>query len=321
MGYVKNRNIADNIRTVADLLHHTKLQQLPGILINIDFKKAFDSLDWIFLKLILEKFNFGATFINWIQTLYQGSSSCIINKGVTSEYFLLGRGVRQGDPLSPYLFILAVEILASIIRQENRIKGFTFQNQEVKLLQYADDTTGILADIKSARLFLEVVEEFGTFSGLKLNREKTEGMWIGSKHTESSRPLGISWPNKPLRFLGVYVGYDEEACNALNFESRIHKCRQIMGMWQRRNLTFQGRIQIIKTFIISQFLFTMSATVIPDKYIKEINAMMFKFIWKGKRERIKRSILMVRAARVAWLNIQWRWNMFGNLHLKVFEQL
>ena len=141
-------------------------------------------------------------------------------------------------------------------------------------------------------------------------------MWIGSKHTESSRPLGISWPNKPLRFLGVYVGYDEEACNALNFESRIHKCRQIIGMWQRRNLTFQGRIQIIKTFIISQFLFTTSAIVIPDKYIKEINAMMFKFIWKGKRERIKRSILhkdiehgglsvpdfslMVKAARVAW---------------------
>jgi hypothetical protein len=131
-------------------------------------------------------------------------------------------------------------------------------------------------------------------------------------------PYDLLASNYWVRILGVYFSYDEEACNKLNFESKMQKCKQVLAMWQGRNLTMQGRSQIIKTFIISQFLYTTSSITIPLKYIKEINSLIFKFIWKSKREKIKRLVLqkdkgcgglnvpnfasMVEASRISWLN-------------------
>lgn len=78
------------------------------------------------------------------------------------------------------------------------------------MLQYAADTSGILGDIESAKLFLKEVEVFGHCSGLVLNKNKTEGMWIGASSGNKSKPLGISWPDEPLRLLGVYFSYGEK---------------------------------------------------------------------------------------------------------------
>ncbi len=97
VGYVKKRNIQENVRTLLDIMHYTKEKEIPGLLICVDFQKAFDSVSWNFLNLVLKKFNFGPSFIKWINTLYRGASSCIINNGETSQYFPLERGVRQGD--------------------------------------------------------------------------------------------------------------------------------------------------------------------------------------------------------------------------------
>ena len=92
----------------------------------------------------------------------------------------LERGVRQGDPLSPYLFIVAVETLAIAIRQNLAIKGVIIGKEETKLLQYADDTTAVLADTNSATVLFQLLDLFKNISGLKINSTKTEGMWIGS---------------------------------------------------------------------------------------------------------------------------------------------
>ena len=178
-GYIKNRNIADCVRTIADVMFYTKQENIGGILMAVDFEKAFDSLNWKFLELTLKKFNFGPSLIQWIRTFYCNPVSCIMNKGFTSNYFQIKRGVRQGDPLSPYLFILVAEILASLIRQNKNIKGINLGGKHIKVQQYADDTNALLKDVASAKAFLNTVENFGTFSGLKLNREKTKGMWIG----------------------------------------------------------------------------------------------------------------------------------------------
>ena len=104
-------------------MEFTDSKNIPGILIFIDFKKAFDSLEWHYLFSCLEAFNFGPNFINWVKMFYTNIQSCVINNGMASDYFTLERGVRQGDPLSPYLFILAVESLAIFIRQNVDIKG------------------------------------------------------------------------------------------------------------------------------------------------------------------------------------------------------
>ena len=96
------------------------------------------SLELNFLQKCLESFNFGPNFIRWVMTFYKNIQSCVINNGITSNYFAIKRGVRQGDPLSPYLFVVAVEILAIAIRQNSTIKGITIGKKETKFLQYAD---------------------------------------------------------------------------------------------------------------------------------------------------------------------------------------
>ena len=112
--------------------------------------------------------------------MYNDISSCVYNNGKTSKYFRLYRGVRQRDPLSPYLFIIALNILASIIAQDDKIKGFKISSKEIKMAQFADDLTLMLSDLSSITEALSLLTKFGKYSGLKINNEKTLGMLLGS---------------------------------------------------------------------------------------------------------------------------------------------
>ena len=144
-GYVKDRFIGETIRSIFDIMDYTVEKNIPGLLIFIHF----DSVEWGFLFKCLEAFNFGSDFLNWIKTFYTNVQSCIMNNGTTSNYFQLEGGVLQGDPLSPYLFIVVVETLAIAIRQNQEIRGISIENEETKILQYADDTIAVLSDITS----------------------------------------------------------------------------------------------------------------------------------------------------------------------------
>ena len=149
-GYVPGRSICENIRSILDIMGYTKDSNKPGILFFIDFEKTFDSLEWDFLNKCLELFNFGPQFIRWVNIFYKNTQSCVINNGLCCDYLNIERGVRQGDPLSPYLFVRAVEILAIAIRNKDSIKGIKINDLETKLLQFADDTTALLSDLNSA---------------------------------------------------------------------------------------------------------------------------------------------------------------------------
>ena len=126
--------------------------------------------------------------------------SCVINNGITSDYFTLQRGVRQGDPLSPYLFVIAAEVLGIAVRQDKEIKkkNIRIGKEATKLMKYADDMTAVLSDIKSAHALFKLPDHFQKLSGLGVNRTKTEGMWIGSSGQNKAKPLGIKWPDEPI---------------------------------------------------------------------------------------------------------------------------
>ena len=109
--YVKGRYIGESVRLIDDLLKYAEEENSDGILFAADIEKAFDSVDHNFIYATLKKFGFGSDFIQWIKTLFKNSQSCVMNNRNSTGYFNLERGTRQGDHLSPDLFILALEVL------------------------------------------------------------------------------------------------------------------------------------------------------------------------------------------------------------------
>ena len=139
-GFLKNRFIGENTRIIYDTLHAAKQNNIPGMLLLIDFEKAFDSVSWNFMHKTLQFFDFGNDMKTWIKLLYNGAQLCVIQNGIFSKFFYIGRGCRQGDPVSPYIFNLCVEIMGMMIRQNKDIQGIRIGREKICLLQYADDT-------------------------------------------------------------------------------------------------------------------------------------------------------------------------------------
>ena len=109
--YVKNRHIRESGRLISDIIEITEIRNIKGFLVTMDIEKAFDSLDHNFLISALEKYGFGQNFILRVKILLNDQKSCVISGGEATKYFMLGRGARQGDPISLFLFTLALEIL------------------------------------------------------------------------------------------------------------------------------------------------------------------------------------------------------------------
>lgn len=138
-GFMANRYMGDNIRLIYDLINYLNVKSLPGLLLSVDFEKAFDSLNWSFMFKVLKAYGFGDGICRWIETFYKDIKSTVIVNGQITQWFKIERGCRQGDPISPYLFILCVEILGIMIREEKAIKGIEINGTEHKILQFADD--------------------------------------------------------------------------------------------------------------------------------------------------------------------------------------
>ena len=290
-GFVKGRNIAEVIRCIFDVLEDTDHRNIDGMMIAVDFEKAFDSLNFDYLLQVLEMYNFGPVFIQWIKTFYKNISSCVMNNKTTSNYFCITKGVRQGDPLSPLLFIMATEIFNLNVRKDKNISGIRFGEEEIKLLSYADDTTAILTGEQDGRRLLGALEEFRFASGLKVNKEKTEGLWLGRNKNNTEKPFGIKWP-KFIKVLGIFVSYDKTISIDKNYSDKITNLKNRLQMWQRRKLTINGKILIAKTFGISQILYVSSVVKAPEWARKEIDRILFEFLWNGKQHKVKKNVVI-----------------------------
>ena len=179
---MSGRYIGENTRLIYDLFSYTETNNIPGLLVLLDFEKAFDSVSWSFIYKVLRFFGFQNYIINWITILSTDIKASIIQSGFLSEQLPIYRGCRQGDPVAPYIFLLAAEILAILIKNNDSIKGIIINNEEHKISQYADDTSLIL-DGSQSSLFsaLDTLELYAKISGLNINSSKTKIIWIGSK--------------------------------------------------------------------------------------------------------------------------------------------
>ena len=160
-GFLTGRSISDCTRIMYDIIFEYENRGIDGLILLVDFEKAFDSLSWRFIHQVLKKYNFGNNFIKWINVFQQGSNSRIILNGNLSGAFNLHRGCRQGDPISPYLFILCSEFLTIAIKNNPEIEGIRIMTKEHKTNQYADDTSVYLkATERNLKKCLDTLEWF-----------------------------------------------------------------------------------------------------------------------------------------------------------------
>jgi len=176
--------------------------------------------------------------------------------------------VRQGCPLSPYLFILCAEVLGNAIRRDEEIRGIKISGTECKLSQYADDTTMILdgSELSFSRT-LYLLDIFADISGLKVNYEKTEALWIGSLNNSntiipSNKP--ITWAERKVYALGVWFSTSDLKDIEANFFEKIEKIKKMLSNWSARRLTLLGRITILKSLAISQTVYVLSSLPTPQ---------------------------------------------------------
>ena len=126
-------------------------------------------------------------------------------------------------------------------------------NQMIKLLQYADDTLGIVQDEISAKHFLQAIIDFGHISGLTLNMTKTEAVWLEVYRNRTDKPLNIRWPALPIKVLGVYFGYDRELCEKRNFGNKIDKAKQIINMWKQEICRLLDAHKLLKHLLLHYY--------------------------------------------------------------------
>ena len=227
-----------------------------------------------------------------------------MNNGFTTGPFLLGRGVRQGDPLSPYLFLLALETLAIKIREDCNVRGLKIGDEMIKMSLFADDMTCILIDKTSYTNLFRILNSFGECSGLKVNDEKTEILPLGDNILQE-KDLPTHSICEIIKILGIYFGYDHRQRKNLNFSQTLKSIKESISVCKWRGLSLLGRIQILKTFANPKFIFRASVISVSKELNKEANSVLYNFIWNGK-DRVKRLPLIsdIEMGRLKMLHIQ-----------------
>ena len=215
--------------------------------------------------------------------------------GTPSEKIEIKRGCRQGDPISPYLFILCAEILACKIREDDTIKGNKIGNVESKITQFADDTSALLeGDRRSFENLFKHLDDFAVKSGLKLNIDKTTNVWLGSKKNSNVKYLpqhNMTWNPDKFKLLGIWFTNKIESMTELNMKDKFNEIKKLFNIWIKRSSTPIGRVVILKSLILSKLIYLwIMLPNPPDKFIRELQEKCFEFIWDGKRDKIKRSI-------------------------------
>ena len=301
--FIRGRSITDNILMAQELVRgYGKTTLSPRCAIKIDLQKAFDSLSWKFIFDVLIALKFPRIFVEWIRKCITTPWYSISINGGLEGYFKGGKGIRQGDPLFPYIFVIVMNVLSSLLDAAAAQGVFKFHPKCKRInlthLSFADDllifTKGELESVVGIQ---KVLELFYTYSGLKLNCEKNELFSIGVQRQEIERihqATGFKISKLPVRYLGVPLV--TKRLTARDCEPLMEKITARINAWSVKMLSYAGRLQLIKSVLFSMHNYWCRQFILSKGVLKRICQLCAGYLWQGKESTVK-------GARVSWKTI------------------
>lgn len=295
-GFMKNRDIADNLLNLITILDYCNTCNLDAILISVDFHRAFDSCSWQAIRATLGAFGYGEKFIDMVMICYTDISTAVMNNNYWKSWIPLKNGVRQGCPLSGMLFCHLMSVLLLKIKQNSEIQGIPLFDKIKIADMFADDVWNCIRyDQNSFEELMNEYDDFYHFSGLAINYNKTEIMRMGSlkySNAELYSRFPLIWSDGPIEVLGIQIHNHPETMSALNYNNVLSKIRNICLMWQGRSLNPIGKIQVINSLINSILVYKLRVLPSPsDRLLIQIKKTIRNFIWNDKPSRISYSRL------------------------------
>lgn len=304
-GFVKGRYIGHPIRNVINTLHHGNSEGRFALL-KLDVYKAFDTLSHGYLFQVLSKFGFDGPFLIALKEIYrEGKAMIKVNDNYTKE-ILLQRGVKQGCPLSPMLFVLSMEPLAEKIRSSSKIRGYTVGKEVIKLNLYADDIILVLQNpLDAIRELLIILEEFKEYSGLGVNISKSEIMFKRidlKEQKEIAKLTGMKLGIRRLKYLGITITKSIKNLMGTNYKITWRRIQEKLNEWDNRYISILGKIRAIKMFIIPKmlYLFQVLPEYIPKKQLAVWDQELKNWVFGKKKARIVKRVIYSPQEDLGW---------------------
>jgi len=310
--FVHGRQILDGVLVANEVVSWMKKKRRAGLLLKLDFHKAYDTVDWDSMDMVMETMGFGIKWRRWIsQCLSTASVSLIIN-GSPSKPFKMERGIRQGDPLSPFLFVLMAEVLNKMLQRaisSGMLKGIQVGRDGLQIshLQFADDTLVFCeAEEQYVRVIKGIFLTYQAFSGLCVNYKKSTLVALGKEEAwieHVQEILGCSTTQLPIQYLGLPLGANMRKASA--WKSIIEKVQKRLKTWKSSCLSRAGRLVLVKSVLNSLPLYYLSLFKVPKKVANDIVRLQRKFLWSGNKEGrymplVKWEVVMKHKSKGGW---------------------
>jgi hypothetical protein len=267
-----------------------------GLLCKLDLEKAYDHVNWDFLLYMLQRCGFGERWRDWIRWCISTVKFSILVNGTPSGFFQSSRGIRQGDPLSPLLFVVVMEALSRMLYESMRqglLSGFSvgirgYEPLVVNHLLFADDTLIFCgAQAEHVRNLRCTFLCFEAVSGLRINLGKSELVPIGEvKDVESlAHILGCRIGSLPMTYLGMPLGASFKSVSIWN--GVIEKVEQRLASWKKLYLSKGGRVTLIHSTLSSIPSYYLSLFLIPVSVANKLERLQRNFLWNGMGDETK----------------------------------
>lgn len=288
--FIKGRNIADNTILVREIIQsfESRSYKEKAFMLKSDISKAFDTLRWDFLEKTMKEVNMPLHIIQLMLNCMKSSQITVLVNGAGSGFLKLTRGLRQGCPMSPYLYILAMEFLTKSIEkelQQGKIKGIKLASTAPILtyLMYADDLMLMgQADLQEVQSYVEILGRFGAKSGLMVNPEKSI-LWFSGRCDEECKEavlhaLKAKMADAGEKYLGAIIDTHKGVNDRTN-DLLLEKFSGRFAGWRMNLLSHAGRLALIKSTLQSIPVYYMTISLLPNKITNSLTALTRKFSW------------------------------------------